>query len=125
MPNSENERIIRQFLRLVTQESRKAESNLLPPEAWSHLDELKATLAAGQDDLRSIARGITAWCKAHQYSAMLQALRPVLSDDDPIGDEDPPINSTEGHGILTNISVKIFNDRLTEAQNKRESSSSQ
>lgn len=105
MPTSEKERIVRAFLLLLHRESKKPESAIIPPKAWETLGELQASLAQANDDIKIIARGITTWCQKHQYSSILQALRPVLSDAFS-EDEDPDEDETESQIRGTNVSMR-------------------
>ena len=120
MPVTENDRIIREFLILIHHASTTPDSTIFPAEAWQTLEQLKATLTAGQDDISAIANAIANWCKFHQYGTILRVLRPVRND--PIDDdEDPDIDRTQIQA-LTNLSVKVVTESIAQAQEKRESS---
>ncbi|MFO7032328.1 hypothetical protein B9T07_20910 [Limnospira fusiformis CCALA 023] len=123
MPTSEKERIVRAFLLLLHRESKKPESAIIPPTAWENLPELQAGLAQANDDIKIIARGITTWCKDHQYSSILQALRPVQSDAIP-EDEDPDEDETEQQIRLGNLSLKFVDETISQAQGQHEQQSS-
>ncbi|AMW29422.1 hypothetical protein [Arthrospira platensis] len=123
MPTSERERIVRAFLLLLHRESKKSESAIIPPTAWENLPELQAGLAQANDDIKIIARAITKWCKEHQYSSILQALRPVLSDSIP-EDEDPDEDETEQQIRLGNLSLKFVDETISQAQGQHEQQSS-
>ncbi|MDT9183329.1 MULTISPECIES: hypothetical protein [Limnospira] len=123
MPTSEKERIVRAFLLLLHRESKKSESAIIPPTAWENLPELQAGLAQANDDIKIIARGITTWCQKHQYSSILQALRPVLSDSIP-EDEDPDEDETEQQIRLGNLSLKFVDETISQAQGQHEQQSS-
>lgn len=95
-----------------------------PPTAWDTLAELQASLAsANDDDIKTIVRAITKWCKDHHYSAILQALRPVQGDaiDE---DEDPVDNETERQILrLTNFSIRFVDETISQAKGQHEQQS--
>lgn len=123
MPTSENERIVRAFLLLLHRESKKPESAIIPPTAWETLDELKANLASANDDIKTIARAIAKWCKNHQYSEILQALRPVRGDA--IDEyEDPDDVATEEEIKLTNLSTRFVQETIDKSQQQHQQQSS-
>ncbi len=120
MPTSEKERIVRAFLLLLHRESKKPDSAIIPPEAWETLTELKASLASANDDIKTIKKAITEWCKEHQYSEILQALRPVQGDAIP-EDEDPDEDETETQILrLTNFSIIFVDETISQAQKQHE-----
>lgn len=120
MPISEKERIVRAFLLLLHRESKKPDSAIIPPEAWKILTKLKASLASTNDDIETIAEAITDWCKEHQYSQILQALRPVQANSIP-EDEDPDEDETETQILrLTNFSIRFVNETISQAQKQHE-----
>lgn len=123
MPTAENERIVRAFLLLLHRESKKPERKIIPPTAWETLAELQATLKPANDDIKTIARSITKWCREHQYSAILQALRPVQSDaiDE---DEDPDEDETEQQILrITNLSIRFVDETISQAKGQYEQQS--
>ncbi|OAB57461.1 hypothetical protein AY600_12120 [Phormidium willei BDU 130791] len=123
MPLSEKERIVRDFLLLLHRESQKPDSAIIPPTAWKTLAELQASLASANDDIKTIARAITKWCKDHHYSAILQALRPVQGDaiDE---DEDPVDDETERQILrLTNFSIRFVDETISQAKGQHEQQS--
>jgi hypothetical protein len=123
MPLSEKERIVRDFLLLLHQESKKPDSAIVTPQAWETLDELKASLASANDDIKTIARAIAKWCKTHDHSAILQALRPVQGDaiDE---DKDPVDDETEQQILrLTNLSIRFVEETINQAQTQHEQQS--
>ncbi|EKD08916.1 hypothetical protein SPLC1_S203170 [Arthrospira platensis C1] len=123
MPTSENERIVRAFLLLLHRESKKPESAIIPPTAWETLDELKANLASANDDIKTIARAIAKWCKNHQYSEILQALRPVRGDA--IDEyEDPDDVATEEEIKLTNLSTRFVQETIDKSKQQHQQQSS-
>ncbi|MDT9186772.1 MAG: hypothetical protein P5681_03005 [Limnospira sp. PMC 894.15] len=123
MPTSENERIVRAFLLLLHRESKKPESAIIPPTAWETLEELKANLASANDDIKTIARAIAKWCKNHQYSEILQALRPVRGDA--IDEyEDPDDVATEEEIKLTNLSTRFVQETIDKSQQQHQQQSS-
>ncbi|EDZ96371.1 hypothetical protein AmaxDRAFT_0702 [Limnospira maxima CS-328] len=123
METSENERIVRAFLLLLHRESKKPESAIIPPTAWETLDELKANLASANDDIKTIARAIAKWCKNHQYSEILQALRPVRGDA--IDEyEDPDDVATEEEIKLTNLSTRFVQETIDKSQQQHQQQSS-
>ncbi|MBS0015189.1 MAG: hypothetical protein KFF72_02245 [Arthrospira sp. SH-MAG29] len=123
MPTSEKERIVRAFLLLLHRESKKTESAIIPPTAWDNLGELQASLTQANDDIKTIARAITKWCKEHDYSSILQALQVVQSDSIP-EDEDPDDDETEQQIRLGNLSVRVVNETISQAQGQHEQQSS-
>ncbi|AFY84896.1 hypothetical protein [Oscillatoria acuminata] len=124
MPTSEKERIVRAFLLLLHRESKKPESAIIPPTAWENLAELQASLAQANDDIKIIARGITTWCQKHQYSSILQALRPVLSDSIP-EDEDPDEDETETQILrIPNLSLRFVEETISQSQEQHQQQSS-
>jgi hypothetical protein len=123
MPTSEKERIVRAFLLLLHRESKKPESAIIPSTAWETLGELQASLAQANDDIKIIARGITTWCQKHQYSSILQALRPVLSDSIP-EDEDPEEDETEQQIRFTNLSIRFVEETISQSQEQHQQQSS-
>lgn len=123
MPTAENERIVRAFLLLLHRESQKPESAIIPPTAWETLEELKANLASANDDIKTIARAIAKWCKNHQYSEILQALRPVRGDA--IDEyEDPDDVATEEEIKLTNLSTRFVQETIDKSQQQHQQQSS-
>ena len=124
MPTAENERIVRAFLLLLHRESQKPESAIIPPKAWETLGELKASLAQANDDVRTLARGITNWCRENQYSSILQALRPVLSDAIP-EEEDPDEDETETQILrISNLSLRFVEETISQSQEQHQQQSS-
>lgn len=123
MPTSERERIVRAFLLLLHRESKKPESAIIPPTAWETLAELQASLDSANDDIKTIARAITKWCKEHQYSSILQALRPVQGDAIP-EDEDPDEDETEQQIRLANLSIRFVEETIRQSQKQHEQQSS-
>lgn len=123
MPTSEKERIVRAFLLLLHRESKKPESAIIPPTAWENLGELQASLAQANDDIKIIARAITTWCQKHQYSSILQALRPVQSDSIP-EDEDPEEDETEQQIRFTNLSIRFVEETISQSQEQHQQQSS-
>lgn len=120
MPTSENERIVRAFLLLLHRESKKPESEIIPPKAWETLGELQASLKAANDDIKTIKLSITKWCREYQYSSILQALRPVQSDAIP-EDEDPDEDETETQILrITNLSIRFVDETITQAQGQHD-----
>lgn len=123
MPLSENERIVRDFLLLLYRESKKPNSTKVPPQAWETLKDLQASLASGNDDIKTIARAIAKWCKTHQYREILQALQPVQGDaiDE---DKDPVDDETEQQILrLTNFSLRFVEETINQAQTQHEQQS--
>ena len=119
----EKERIVRDFLLLLHRESQKPDSAIIPPTAWDTLAELQASLASANDDIKTIARAITKWCKDHHHSAILQALRPVQGDaiDE---DEDPDEDETEAQILrLTNFSNRFVDETISQAKGQHEQQS--
>jgi hypothetical protein len=119
----EKERIVRDFLLLLHRESQKPDSAIVTPQAWETLAELQASLASANDDIKTIARAITKWCKDHHYSAILQALRPVQGDaiDE---DEDPVDDETERQILrLTNFSIRFVDETISQAKGQHEQQS--
>ncbi|MEB3829924.1 hypothetical protein [Phormidium sp. CCY1219] len=124
MPTPERERIVRAFLLLLHRESKKPESAIIPPTAWDNLGELQGGLAQANDDIKTIARAITKWCKEHQYSSILQALLVVQGDAIP-EDEDPDEDETETQILrLTNLSIRFVDETISQAQKQHEQQSS-
>ncbi|MCT7963700.1 hypothetical protein NG791_23780 [Laspinema sp. D1] len=124
MPTAENERIVRAFLLLLHRESQKPESAIIPPKAWETLGELKASLAQANDDVRTLSRGITNWCREHQYSSILQALRPILSDAIP-EEEDPEEDETETQILrVSNLSLRFVEETISQSQEQHQQQSS-
>lgn len=124
MPTSEKERIVRAFLLLLHRESKKPESAIISPRAWETLGELQASLAQANDDIKIIARGITTWCKEHQYSSILQALRIVQSDSIP-EDEDPDEDETETQILrISNLSLRFVEETISQSQEQHQQQSS-
>lgn len=127
MPKSdkdrEKERIVRAFLLLLHRESKKNESAIIPPTAWENLGELQASLAQANDDIKTIARAITKWCKQHDYRSILQALQ-VVQSDAIAEDEDPDEDETETQILrLTNFSIRFVEDTINQAQGQHEQQS--
>ncbi len=96
---------------------------LSPPTAWDNLGELQGGLAQANDDIKTIARAITKWCKEHQYSSILQALLVVQGDSIP-EDEDPDEDETEQQIRLGNLSLKFVDETISQAQGQHEQQSS-
>jgi len=123
MPTSERERIVRAFLLLIHRESKKTESAIIPPTAWETLAELQASLDSANDDIKTIARAITKWCKKHDYRSILQALQ-VVQSDAIAEDEDPDEDETETQILrFTNLSIRFVEDTIRQAQGQHEQQS--
>jgi hypothetical protein len=120
----EKERIVRDFLLLLHRESQKPDSTIIPPTAWDTLAGLQASLASANDDnIKTIARAITKWCKDHHHSAILQALRPVQGDAIDEG-EDPVDDETERQILrLTNFSIRFVDETISQAKGQHEQQS--
>ncbi|MFP4415059.1 hypothetical protein [Coleofasciculus sp.] len=86
---------------------------LSPPTAWENLGELQASLAQANNDIKTIARAITKWCKKYHYSSILQALQ-VVQSDAIAEDEDPDEDETETQILrLTNLSIRFVEDTIS------------
>ncbi|RMH77708.1 MAG: hypothetical protein D6680_04335 [Cyanobacteria bacterium J007] len=120
---SENDRIVRTFLLLLHRESKKSQSATIPPEAWANLTELKNSLASANDDnddIRTIKKAITKWCKKYQYSSILQALNVVQGNAIP-EDEDPDEDETETQILrLNTFSIRFVDETISQAQKQHE-----
>lgn len=120
---SEKERIVRAFLLLLHRESKKPESAIIPPTAWDNLGELQTSLAQANDDIKTIARAITKWCKQHNYRSILQTLQ-VVQGDAIAENEDPDEDETETQILrLTNFSIRFVEETIRQAQGQHEQQS--
>ncbi|NES67988.1 MAG: hypothetical protein F6K24_23460 [Okeania sp. SIO2D1] len=111
----QTEEIIRKFISILNQESKKPDSQIFPESAWQKLEDLKKNLEQTNDEPKNIYLIITKWCKENQYTTITSALRSVRQD--PIkDDEDPPPPDPRDQPI-TNISLRTA---IEDAQENRQ-----
>ncbi|NER33350.1 MAG: hypothetical protein F6J93_04660 [Oscillatoria sp. SIO1A7] len=115
MPMLENERIVRQFIRILKEESKKSESSIFPEGAWQKLDDLKGSLAGTNDDIEAIESEIVSWCKKNQYKTVLEALISFRRDPIEDGEEFPEPDNTD-----SSIKTVSLRSAIEDAQERRQ-----